>query len=446
MKLVTMAQAPTQCNRGALFQYVRHVLSQAGRAASHAAVIGALGSFSATAAYAAAAEGAKFTVPDVMREMLESHPAVSSRKLDTQASEKLVDAARKQFYPTPSAGVETGKGGVGTVFRLTQPVWTNGHLSAQLRAAQLRAERSDIAVTELNTTLASRVLDLCQAYVLNDKRFQAQEASVSTLVSLAAMIERRVQAQVSPDGDRVVVQARLAQARVELEHYRASRLQAEEQLSKMLDKPVNLAALRWEAPATPLRTMAAYLEDARLRSPASRLARVDALVSEQEAAVARAAKYPSVNLAAERAKYAGTGQSTNNRVYLSMNYSLGAGLSVMQQAEAAELKARSAVQTQESAERQTSDAIVAEWQSLQSAQARKGPQADALRGAVSVVDSSRRLFVAGRRSWLDLLNAARELAQAQLGQADIETALVGSRYRLELLSGAPVWELGKALP
>ena len=45
-----------------------------------------------------------------------------------------------------------------------------------------------------------------------------------------------------------------------------------------------------------------------------------------------------------------------------------------------------------------------------------------------------RQFFAGRRSWLDLMNAERERAQVQLQMADLQASLVATRYRIAILT------------
>ena len=47
-----------------------------------------------------------------------------------------------------------------------------------------------------------------------------------------------------------------------------------------------------------------------------------------------------------------------------------------------------------------------------------------------------RQFDAGRRSWLDVLNAERELFEARLAQAQIEAGLLDTALRIHAGSGA----------
>jgi adhesin transport system outer membrane protein len=46
-----------------------------------------------------------------------------------------------------------------------------------------------------------------------------------------------------------------------------------------------------------------------------------------------------------------------------------------------------------------------------------------------------RQFIAGRRSWLDVMNALREAVTAQLSKADAEVVVMSTAARLLLRSG-----------
>ena len=56
-------------------------------------------------------------------------------------------------------------------------------------------------------------------------------------------------------------------------------------------------------------------------------------------------------------------------------------------------------------------------------------------GADLVLESYQRQFEASRKTWQDLLNAVRELAQNQYALADANARLMGARHRLEIRMG-----------
>jgi adhesin transport system outer membrane protein len=53
-----------------------------------------------------------------------------------------------------------------------------------------------------------------------------------------------------------------------------------------------------------------------------------------------------------------------------------------------------------------------------------------LKAAADVSTSYDRQFLAGRKSWLDVMNAARELAQTETQLADLQSTLVVVTWRL----------------
>ena len=386
-----------------------------------------------------------WNVQGVMSEVLRQHPSVRGSALDSQAASKQVDSAILQFFPTPSISSQSDeKNQVVQTMRLTQPLWTGGQLSAQLRSAQLRQDRSFAVDSDVRIKLALKVLDLCQAYALNSRRVKVQQWTVDTLVQLTEMIARRSEAEVSSMADLRVAQSRLAQAQSDLFSVRALQQQAQSQLSQMLGTPVDLRGLEWSPPNMPLRALEDYLDQARIDWPANRVARLDALLAEQEVATAQAGLWPNLSLSVERQTSPDPivgGSYETHKSYVALQYSMGAGLSQVSQADAAQLRANSSAQAVDTAERLSADALVSEWQSYHSAAARQQYQQDALQGAQETLASSRRLFIAGKRSWLDVVNSVRDVTQSELSNADIETVLVSSRFRLELLAGQPVWVL-----
>ena len=56
----------------------------------------------------------------------------------------------------------------------------------------------------------------------------------------------------------------------------------------------------------------------------------------------------------------------------------------------------------------------------------------ALSSSKAVLESYERQFAAGRRSWMDLLNAMRELTQNDYARVEAHAQMAGSLHRLQL--------------
>ena len=80
------------------------------------------------------------------------------------------------------------------------------------------------------------------------------------------------------------------------------------------------------------------------------------------------------------------------------------------------------------------DAVTADVAEHEAARARILSSGAAASASRAVTDSYQRLFVVGRRSWLEVMNAALETTQAELAADDAEVAAMASAARLSLLT------------
>jgi adhesin transport system outer membrane protein len=378
---------------------------------------------------------------------VETHPTVASARSEQQSAQSMIEAARMQFLPAPAVQTDSLSGRSATTFRLTQPLWTGGRLTADLRLSEVRELRSREAISDAQITLATRVAGIAQSYLLNAGRRVAQERNVETLSDLLRMIQRRRAAEISATADVNMVRTRLAQAQADFESFRALEKSALAQLGSAIGRPLEPGAL--ELPAAPPRPpmLARLLERAVQDNPHLRLAEIDTRLAAIEIDRTRAAMWPTVSLRLERqvGEYLGSA-APGNRVYVSMQYAPGSGLSLGSQIEAAERHLSAVQRTAEASRRDVTERVEAEWRDLESTQRRLPELQRSREGAVEVLASNRRLFVTGRRSWIDLLNSVREIAQAEQAEAEARAGSVGAYYRLGLLLGIPMWSPESELP
>lgn len=378
---------------------------------------------------------------------VETHPTIASARSEQQSAQSMIEAARMQFWPAPGVQTDSLSGRSATVFRLTQPLWTGGRLTADLRLSELRELRSREAISDAQNTLATRVANIAQSYLLNAGRRIAQERNVVTLNELLRMIERRNQAEVSAAADVNMVRTRLAQAQADLQSFRALEHSALAQLGSAIGRPLQPGEIELP-PASPRPPMLARLLERALQdNPRQRLTEIDTRLAAIEIDRTRAAMWPTVSLRLERqvGDYLGSA-AAGNRVFVSMQYAPGSGLSLGSQIEAAERHLSAVQGTAEAGRRDISERVEAEWRDLESSQRRLPELQRSREGAAEVLASNRRLFVSGRRSWIDLLNSVREIAQAEQAEVEARSVSVGAYYRLGLLLGIPMWSPESELP
>ena len=111
------------------------------------------------------------------------------------------------------------------------------------------------------------------------------------------------------------------------------------------------------------------------------------------------------------------------------------GLSQFSQVNAAGHRIEAASEDLRASEQQLRRDIDTEIIQYEAGKVRAQIARDAAETATRVSESYMRQFIAGRRSWLDVMNGLREAVNARITQADTEVSVMSSAARLLLRSG-----------
>jgi adhesin transport system outer membrane protein len=375
---------------------------------------------------------------------ISNHPNVAAKLADLGAAQSEVDAARQAFYPAPAAQLQQGRDS-SSVVSLQIPLWTGGRLTAGLNAAGSRVRSSDIAIIEAQYALALRVTNAYQAWLQANGRLVVLNRSIRQLGSFLNRIVRRITAGTSAEVDRELVAARLAHAQSDFAVVHTAERDALAHLSQVVGQTLtsdDLSGLQPNSGDDNLPRLKDLTDESLSRNPSLRRIEYDIKAAQYDTEGRRAVSWPTVSVRAEHQRsvpVAGAGVTNDNRVFLMFEYTPGAGISAASQADASSNRTQSLRESRESARRDLSERVAIEYGDYASTLSRKQDLQRTLRLNKEALSSYERFFATGKRSWLDVLNAARELTQVELIIADIDPQLVGGRYRLRLLSGDEPW-------
>ena len=377
--------------------------------------------------------------------VLTSHPLVRARTEEARAAEADVRAARWQYWPTPSIGTDTLRGQSASVARLSQPLWDGGKISAGVAQADIRRQLTLIGLRETEHELATKVIGYWQTLSVQSARVQVFERGLQSLQDLDELMSRRTEAGVSAQADLTLARVRLMQTRADLLQARAARTAALSQLRQLAQRDVEPAASAQPLPPLPNpQDGVETLRDlARRHHPLVARLRSQQALQRAEFAGLQAELWPTLSLRAERQRGQVEGTlSEGNRFYANLQYSLGAGASVLPKFEAAQVRLQALEQQQQGALKELDERLMQDWQDYAALQQRL-PDLDSVQAtARELTESSKRLFVTGRKSWLDLQNALREQLQAELAWTEAQAVVEALRYRLALHAGVAFWRAG----
>ncbi len=379
-------------------------------------------------------------------EAIASHPAAQSASQQQAAARAGLAGARWQYWPTPSVTLENANVGSAdssyqgdstvSVLRLQQPLWNGGRLAAGVDRAEASVGAGQAALDEVRLQLALRVVQGYGDWLGAHLKTVANEKSLAVHEGLQARVQRRIAQGLSAESDGVLAVQRLQALGAELALSRSQQAIALSRLGQLIGRAPDVVALgAAQALPGPLSSdLGELLAQARAASPALQKAQAQTRVLTASLAERRAELAPDVYLRLER-QFGNSGSHLSggvNRVFIGLSSRLGAGLSNLTSIDAAKAQLEAAQADESTQARAVAEQVLADHALAASAETRLAALQGSLQSAAEVGQAYDRQFLAGRKSWLDVMNAARELTQTEVSFADALSAQMVVRWRLAL--------------
>ncbi len=364
-----------------------------------------------------------------------SYPQIAARQRSLDAAKADVDAAEWQRFPVP--GIQTSMDDQGNlsdrVFSLQQPIWTGGRVTAGIEAAEARRGMADMSVMETDRSVVQRLIG---AYGDARRRQNQREIHRENLVrhqGLRDIIQRRVQSKISPDVDLNLAMSRLYQAENELSSSEQALTVALMRLSELTGRTVKGVDVSEKIDLSGLPdTLKTAVEQATAALPALRKIDFELVASQADVDSAKAAFWPQVTV---RMEYVDGKQVSEQRTMLTLGSQLGAGLSSRANVNAALSRKDALAEDRKVTVAQLETTVVESWYAFAGARYRLSNTHNYRDRTLAIFESYTRLYAAGQKSWLDVMNAARELVSSALAVEDTEAEKLNAALGLLLLTG-----------
>ena len=384
------------------------------------------------------------TLDTLIQQGLASYPTILAKRANRDAAQTDLTAAKLKFLPSPSFNTQrqniaySGQPSSrqpATNISISQPLFLDGGIIAGYNKADARLSAADYGLLETREDVSKRIISAYTEWVKAWFKIQALEESVRLHEKFAGMITRRFDQGVASGSDRDLGISRLQQAQADLDSQRALESTALTSLSELVGEPITRRDLitKIAKPAViPRRTDG--IARAQTQSVTVQRYKFEAEAAEQEAKEIRAQALPQVAFQAQR--QIGNAYVPGAQGYdmygLVITYAPGGGLSSIAGASAAFDRAKAATLQVDTAKRELTDRLNADYTEYEFAQLKKESlqRASSLSGEISA--SYDRQFLVGRKSWLDLMNSVREQAQTRVQLADAEGSLLGASQRLRV--------------
>lgn len=372
------------------------------------------------------------------------HPVLRAREADVRASLSDVQAARWQYWPTPSVNVSrpdraliAGTDRSVTTVSLRQPLWTAGRLSATVAYAGARHQTAEAVREEARRDIALEVIQAWGELWMAAERVRVYDGSVKTHRQFLQQIQRRTASGLSVQSDIALASSRLEGVQADLANAHAALESARERLRTLTGRSILTAGLPqplWSPQADD-----EAVQNAKRSDPS--LMRLESEVQELQAQInsTRSSYWPELYATASERHGDITGRTSQVAVGFESRW--GAGLSNLSALQAVQQRLQSKQEDVVFRTRKLTEQVRSERRQLEAIRAREQAYRLALDAAAAVAQSWDRQFVLGKKAWQDLMNALRESTQTEIQLVDAVGAAAIVDWRLAVLTNGIDWVL-----
>ena len=378
---------------------------------------------------------------ELISKLVTNHPSIKMSQEVIKGAKERVDSAYWGFFPTPSVDVSARDSDRNVVVaRLDQPVWTGGKLTSKYDMATSKEQENIFELEETSYRLIENFLGVLESYAQSKANIIELQAGLNNLNEFNEMLDRRMDAGVSSNSDKDLLNARIEQINSDMimakNRYKVAILQLELMLDTKINCDVNLNNISI--------LHSSNIEDSIHRllgfHPSMRKSDAQIQTTKYELDHTEASVMPNVSLRAEHREgdlYSDNYDKSNDQdlVYMTFTATTNAGLSIMSDIAAAKVKINEIEFKKKSIEKELIDSLLNDYNSYEIAKSRVKILERSIGSAQNVLDSYERLFIAGKRQWLDLVNASREVMQYKIELSKLLVSKNILAYKLALKNG-----------
>ena len=381
----------------------------------------------------------KRQISSLLQQAYNHYPSITASEQMLLGAQAQIEGAKWNYFPTPSIDFSQGHAGRrGETYRIDQPLWTGGKLDALNDLAYARGDEAQYTLKESGYALSQQVLGVVELMIKSDGEIKAFERGKKDLESLSKMLERRVEAGVSSETDSDLVQSRIFQIESDLMTAQQRYKMAKRQLQLLTGRTTSCLKFKNDSYLKVKNSLDSMLSRMLQTHPSLKKKTAQVAIAKAEKKSADAVVMPNISLRAEHQRgslYQDFPEKDDTLAYVAVSFNPGAGLSSLSNIESAKYKMMQAQDEYRTKEQQLNDELIRYYTDYKTAVNNLESIKRTIRSSQKVLDSYTRLFLAGKRQWLDLVNMSREVTMNYVSLASLRAMMIVSSYRLALQTG-----------
>lgn len=392
------------------------------------------------------------TLKELLNQANLSYPALQAVRLETRAALEELDAARRLYWPTVNAVIEsnsstTSATGPTRTLQVEQTLWDAGNVKSRIAESDTLTSLQTLKAALLKEEVYLQLANAWQNMLASKDRMEVAKQTIARLQVYQQQMQRRVRIETSPRIDLELANSRILQTQVEhtaaLNNLKQA-ISRIEQYSGRTDLMAmvtdsNAAVVTVNASGFSLVQITENLQSIIDQHPSVSKARAESLQSQNRLDQKKSEAWPQIYARiSQPLSQPGAGYNTGPTAFIGIRYSTSTGFVNQLQAKALATRALSAQEMVASIAIDLRQTLQVDQDEYLAALSRISALEKSVQGSDLVLVSYLRQFQAGKKTWQDLLNAVRELAQNQYALADARASMQGAIYRLQIRTGQEI--------
>jgi len=378
-------------------------------------------------------------LPTALKLATSKHPSVTAKLEELKSLGYDINSAEAGRYPSLSVQAQTMSNDQSQVVaRLQQPLWAGGRIDGGIDLAEMKLRAAQATFLQVRRQLMEDTAVTYAELLGARQRLRTAELNVSEHEKLLGLISRRQAGSIASEADVRLARSRLTQAQTQQEQLRGSLDKALGDLLALTQAPLE-GLLAVEDELLKLPDPGQIMAAAEANSPLVQQRLIEVNVARIQADLRTADMMPTLYAQLERDivtadKYGTLPPDTRIGVALTGTVEgIGfAGFGRIKAATALVEAARKDVETARNDVRRRTRALISD----RNMYLRVMEGNNLLVAATQeTLDSFMRQYDAGRKSWVDVLNAQKELADARQAMEQTKSSLMEFSLRLGVSIG-----------
>lgn len=382
------------------------------------------------------------------------YPTLQAARLEKRASMEDLEASRRLYWPNVSATAENTSStayasttALSRSLQIEQTLWDAGQVKSKVAESKSQADIQELKAALVQEDLYLQITNAWQNLLASRERMSVSQQAISRLQGYQIQMQRRVKAEASPRIDLELANSRILQTQVEYQQAKNTFSQALTRIEQYTGRN-DLKALMAKSDAViaivPPLVFESELSQINLEQwiwqhPAIAKAKAETAQSQSRLDQKQSETWPQIYArVSQPLSNSLPGYPTGPAAFLGVRYSSSAGFSNHLQAQALATRVASAEELVNAVANELRQSLQVDQDEYFNAKSRLRSLELAVQGSDLVLDSYQRQFQGGKKTWQDLLNAVRELAQNQYALADARASMLGAAYRVQIRAGLEI--------